>query len=122
MVIETRNHVVFVSGAMRVNQWPAIKAAVAFVLTEYQDRAILDFAGLTHLSEAGEAMFLDAIYDIEWLTLPLVLTNLSGEVRTRLEALAPHYFLPRLTDAIEARRIQQAIRSEAWWKRLWGNA
>ena len=81
-----------------------------------------NFAGLTHLSEAGEATFLDAIYEIEWLTLPFVLWNLPEEIRARLQTLAPHYFLPRLTDAVEARRIQQAIRSELWWERLWGNA
>lgn len=120
MIIETEGEVIYISGVLRANQWPAIKTTAYLAYASYPMGVTLDFGGVTRVSSAGECTFLDALTDIERQGLPFALTCVPMEVAARLRQRTGKVYDSRGAEGTEERRIRQAICSEAWWQKLWG--
>ncbi len=120
MIIETDHEVIYMSGALRANQWPAIKTTAYLVYASYPMGVTLDFGGVRCVSVGGESTFLDALADIERHELPFALSRVPPEVAARLQQKMGNFSDSRRPDAGEESRIRQAIGSETWWRKLWG--
>jgi anti-anti-sigma regulatory factor len=116
MVIENCREVIYVTGTLCANQWPAIKTLAILVSLRYPEGVVIDFSGVRWVSMSGESTLIAAMDDIEQQDLPFALVNLSSSVQTTLTTSVSR----RLEALSEARRISLAIFSETWWKRLWG--
>ena len=122
VIIETNREVIYISGALRANQWPAIKTTAYLVYESYPLGVTLDFTGIKCVSEVGEDTFVDALADIERYALPFALTRVPSEVAARLRQSAEERLPQYCSEEAKERHIRQAIFSEAWWQKLWGSA
>ena len=107
MVVESRNHVVYVSGSLRCNQWPVIRTTAFLVYECSPLRVIIDFSGVRWVSAEGESTLIAALHEIEQHSLPFTLLNFSSAVEPLLSASV-------------SRRLAEG--SEHWWNRLCGMA
>ena len=120
MIIETARERICLSGALRVNQWPAIRTVVYFLLATHPDGVVIDCAALRNVSPAGERTFVDAVDEIEEVALPVMIAHLPGALESELTRATGGRLRQHITASFEAIRIQQAITSPEWWDRLWG--
>src|SRR5262249_27802956 len=118
MVIETRHEVVYISGSISTDLWPAIRTTASLVAESFPDRVVIDFSEVQWISRSGEITLAAALEEIEQNQLPFVLVNLSSEMLD----LLPVSVSIRIKDMSESRRMVEAIGSETWWNRLWGTA
>ena len=119
MIIETDQEVIYISGALRANHWPAIRTTAYLVYASYPLGVTLDFAGIQCVSPMGEATFANALADIERHALPFALAYVPSEVAARLrQRTSESQLYPG--NLPDERRIRQAIFSDAWWRKLWG--
>ena len=123
MVIETNGNVIYVSGSLRTNQWPTIKAAAYLILREIPNGVVLlDCAGLRTISAEGRETFVDALRDMEARRLPLRVANLPERLQAQLEAVSGGRLHAHLAETPETARITQIVSSAEWWHRLLGTA
>jgi len=107
MVIEDKNQVVYVSGSLRIDQWPVIRTTAFLVYERYPLGIIIDFSGVRWVSSAGESTLIAAINEIEQHSLPFTLVTFSSTT----EAL--------LSPSVSRRLAEGA---ERWWNRMHGMA
>ena len=105
MVIESRHRVIYVSGALRSNQWQVIRTTAAQVYDHYRTDVLIDLSGVRWVTAAGESTFVSALNDIEAGDLPFVLVNFSPLVE------------PLVSQSLSQRLAQ---RTEIWWNRFCG--
>ena len=60
MIIETKNDVVRLSGALKKNQWLTIRAATDLLLKDHPEGIIIDCEHLTEISSEGAKTFLSS--------------------------------------------------------------
>src|ERR1051325_1140985 len=63
MVIENCNEVVYVTGLLGTNQWPAIKTTATLVALSYPEGVVIDFSGVHWASQSGESTLEAALDD-----------------------------------------------------------
>ncbi len=76
MIIETKEDVVRLSGALHKNQWMTIKAAANLLLQEHPQGIIIDCGHLDEVSGEGGKTFLEAMKDIEAAHARIIVANL----------------------------------------------
>ena len=76
MIIETKEDVVRLSGALHKNQWMTIKAAANLLLQEHPQGIIIDCGHLSDISGEGGKTFLEAMKDIEGVHSRIIVANL----------------------------------------------
>ncbi|MBC7529026.1 MAG: universal stress protein [Chthonomonadaceae bacterium] len=76
MIIETKEDVVRLSGALHKNQWMTIKAAANLLLQEHPQGIIIDCGHLGEVSGEGGKTFLEAMKDIEAAHSRIIVANL----------------------------------------------
>ena len=80
MIIETKEDVVRLSGALHKNQWLTIKAAANLLLQHHSQGIIVDCSRLTDISENGAKTFLEAMRDIEAAHARIIVASLPKQV------------------------------------------
>ncbi|CCW34542.1 STAS domain-containing protein [Chthonomonas calidirosea] len=80
MIIETQDDVVRLSGSLRQNQWPTIRAVAGMLLHDHPEGIIIDCANLQDISEEGAKTFLEAMRDIEAAGKRIIVANLPEHV------------------------------------------
>ncbi len=105
MVIEDRNHIVYVSGALRSDHWPVIRTTAYIVYQRHPPGVVIDFSGVRLLHSGGERTLIAAIDEIERRHLPFTLLNVSSLAGRQL---SPNVY----------RRL--AAGAELWWNRFCG--
>ncbi len=120
VIIETDQEVIYISGALRANHWPAIRTTAYLVYASYPLGVTLDFAGIQCVSPMGEATFANALADIERHALPFALAYVPSDVAARLRQGTERILPAPCANMTEERHIRQAIFSDAWWQKLWG--
>jgi nucleotide-binding universal stress UspA family protein len=76
MIIEARDDVVLLEGALEKNQWPTIQAAANLLLRQHAQGIIIDGSGVTRCSPEGAMTFRDAMNYIERYRARIVVSNL----------------------------------------------
>lgn len=124
MVIESHDDVVYISGSMCVNHWPAILATAYLVYERHPLGVVIDCSGVSFVSQTGAQTFIDALQHIEAEHLCFALVSIPASVQQRLEHNNSHstHLQALNSHQHETRRIHQAISSSSWWERLWGGA
>jgi hypothetical protein len=120
MIIETLDERISLSGALRTNQWAAIRTVVFLLLGTYPEGVVLDCSGLRLVTEAGEMTFVEAIHEIEATDLPVLIAHLPHSLESAVARATEGRLYPHLSASFESTRIQEAISSPEWWDRLWG--
>lgn len=80
MIIESKEDVVRLSGALRKNQWLTIRAAAGMLLQDYPEGIIVDCSNLQEVSEEGAKTFLEAMKDIDAAGTRIIVANLPKNV------------------------------------------
>lgn len=80
MIIQFKGDVVSLRGSLTENQWPAIRSAVALLLSENPHGVVIDASGLTDISEAGARTFLDASNFIQAHNARVVVAGLPHDL------------------------------------------
>lgn len=120
MIIETLRERICLSGRVRTNQWAAVRTAAHLLLAAYPDGVIIDCSCLDSVSDAGEMTFIEAIQEIEFTGLPIMLAHLPHPLEAKLGQTTYGRLHRHLCLSLEAQRLHEAISSPEWWERLWG--
>jgi anti-anti-sigma regulatory factor/nucleotide-binding universal stress UspA family protein len=80
MIIEARDDVVRLEGALDKNLWPTIQAAANLLLRQHVQGIIIDASGLVRCSTEGARTFLDAMDYIERYHARIVVAAVPPEV------------------------------------------
>lgn len=87
MIIEAREDVVRLEGALDKNLWPTIQAAANLLLRQHMQGIIIDASGLVRCSAEGALTFRDAMDYIERYRARIVVSAIPPEVMETLRAV-----------------------------------
>lgn len=104
MIIETKDDVVRLSGALHKNQWLTIKAAANLLLQEHPQGIIVDCAQLENISEDGAKTFLEAMRDIEAAKARIIVANLPENMMEVIRTVPGVRSQLPLAESVEAAR------------------
>ena len=119
MIIEVCDDLIRLSGSLRSNQWPCVKATLRMLLRHSQQGIVIDCAGLDTISEEGAATFVQALGFISRAETPVTLTTLPPHVVTLLEASQERSVPLPLAQSVRAARIAHTVSSVDWWSSVW---
>lgn len=87
MIIEARDDVVRLEGALDKNLWPTIQAAANLLLRQHATGIIIDASGLVRCSADGAKTFRDAMNYIERYHARIVVAAIPAEVAETIRAV-----------------------------------
>ena len=113
MIIETRGHVVHLSGSLHKNQWMSIRAAANLLLHDHPQGIIVDCAGLENISEDGARTFLEAMRDIESARARIIVASLPQNVLTVIKTVPGVRSQLPIAASVEAARASLKVQRRA---------
>ncbi len=121
MIIEAREDVVRLEGALDKNLWPTIQAAANLLLRHHMEGIIVDGGGLTGCSPEGAKTFRDAMDYIERYRARIVVCELPAAVMEVVKAVPGVRSRLPLADTLEEARASLRLAGSGPCRALAGN-
>ena len=121
MIIEAREDVVRLEGALDKNLWPTIQAAANLLLRHHMEGIIVDGGGLTGCSPEGAKTFRDAMDYIERYRARIVVCDLPDNVMEVVKAVPGVRSRLPLADTLEEARASLRLAGPGPTRAVSGN-